>query len=288
MSKKKDSLILYESFFEATADLSAESIAELWHALGNYLKDDITKITNVIPQTTEAKLAWKFIKLQLDADKKRWLNTCDKRAEAGRVGMAKRWGDSDDKRDTENEATITNDNKNNKRVTKITNVTDTDTESDTDVIINNNNKANKSPDFDFISILPEAFAKSVQFKEAWETWLTYRRERKLSKWTPTTLRKKAKEFAEWGVEATIANIDNAIANGWQGVFKAREGNKPAIDAYALQRAFEWLESHMLGDYPETDPQGEEGLRRWADTNGIIPRLQNPLDKLYKHVYKTGR
>jgi hypothetical protein len=132
MSKKKDSLILYESFFDATADLSAESIAELWRALGGYLKDDITNITNVIPQTTEAKLAWKFIKLQLDADKKRWLNTCDKRAEAGRIGMAKRWKSIDDKQDTENVTKITNDNKDNKRVTKITNVTDTDTESDTD------------------------------------------------------------------------------------------------------------------------------------------------------------
>lgn len=277
---------MYESFFDATADLSAESIAELWHALGGYLKDDITNITNVIPQTTEAKLAWKFIKLQLDADKKRWLNTCDKRAEAGRVGMANRWKGGNDKQDTENVTPITNDNKNNKRVTKITNVTDTDTESDTDI---NNNKANKSPDFDFISILPETFANSVQFKETWETWLTYRRERKLSKWTPTTLRQKAKEFAEWGVEATIANINNAIANGWQGVFKAREGNnKRVIDTYALQRAFEWLESHLLGDYPETDPRGEEGLRKWAEQNNVIARLQNPLDKLYKHVYKTGR
>lgn len=58
-----------------------------------------------------------------------------------------------------------------------------------------------------------------------------------------------------------------------------------IDTYSLERAFEWLEGRMLGDY-DTDPRGDEQLREWATKNGVFGRLRNPNDKLYKHVFKT--
>lgn len=75
-----------------------------------------------------------------------------------------------------------------------------------------------------------------------------------------------------------------------GDFAARGGGAKTdagIDAYSLERAFEWFSGHFLGDYDD-DPRGEDQLRAWAAENGIFGRLRNPNDKLYQHVYKTRK
>ena len=135
MAKGKDSVIIYESFLEATEELEAVAIAEIWRAIRAFMKGEEPTFTDM-----SAKLAWKFIRLQLEADADKWRKTCAKRSEAGRVGMKNRWND------------ITNDNKPLQAITKITNVsdvitpitndnkplqaitniTDTDTDTDTD------------------------------------------------------------------------------------------------------------------------------------------------------------
>ena len=82
MAKGKDSVIIYESFLEATEDLEAVAIAEIWRAIRAFIKGEEPTFTDM-----SAKLAWKFIKLQLEADADKWRKTCAKRSEAGRVGM---------------------------------------------------------------------------------------------------------------------------------------------------------------------------------------------------------
>ena len=75
-----------------------------------------------------------------------------------------------------------------------------------------------------------------------------------------------------------------------GEFAARCGGAKtdaSIDAYSLERAYEWFSGHYLGDYDD-DPRGEDQLRAWATENGIFGRLRNPNDKLYQHVYKTRK
>lgn len=76
----------------------------------------------------------------------------------------------------------------------------------------------RPPRRDIFSFLPQNFAESEDFVRAWNDWLAYRRERKLGKWVEATLKSKAKEFADWGLEATIANIAYSIGNGYQGIF----------------------------------------------------------------------
>ena len=166
MSKEKDSLILYESFFEATQDLSVSDKGEIWEALHAYISNnedyEFTSIT--------AKLAWNFIKLQLNADAKKWQETCKRRSEAGKRGMQKRWNNSKDI--TSVNFVINENNKNNKAINvitekssvinEITKITDTDTESDTEsdtdtdtdtdikenIIIGNNNIKENTPTLD--------------------------------------------------------------------------------------------------------------------------------------------
>ncbi len=84
MAKGKDSVIIYESFLEATEDLEAIAIAEIWRAIRSFIKGEEPKFSDV-----SAKLAWKFIRLQLEADAQKWSKTCEARASAGRNGGIK-------------------------------------------------------------------------------------------------------------------------------------------------------------------------------------------------------
>lgn len=75
-----------------------------------------------------------------------------------------------------------------------------------------------------------------------------------------------------------------------GEFAARGGGAKTdanIDAYSLERAYEWFYGRFLGDY-EGDPKTEDQLRAWAAENGIFGRLKNRNDKLYQHVFKTAK
>ena len=261
MAKGKDSVIIYESFLEATEDLEAVAIAEIWHAIRAFIKGEEPKFTDI-----SAKLAWKFIKLQLKADADKWRKTCDKRSEAGRVGMKNRWKD------------ITNDNK---PLQTITNITDTDTDTDTDKKKNiEKEKSFASEEVkvwtlgEFITAAKEP-SVALPEKDATECFDFY----------------AAQGFRRSNGQPIVAVAP--LLRQWKrklGEFAARGGGAKtdaSIDAYSLERAFEWFSGHYLGDYDD-DPRGEDQLRAWATENGIFGRLRNPNDKLYQHVYKTRK
>ena len=153
MSKEKDSLILYESFFEATQELSVSDKGEIWQALHAYISGkeeyEFTSIT--------AKLAWNFIKLQLNADAKKWQETCKRRSEAGKRGNQKRWNKTDQKEESianaifainENRKASQSIAKKTFAINEIANIADTDTESesDTDIFIDNKNNSYPTKD----------------------------------------------------------------------------------------------------------------------------------------------
>lgn len=78
---EKDSFVLYNSYYDLIEDLGMEQrgallTAILEHSLG-IEQTDLDPIT---------KLAYRVIASQLDRDRKKWEQTCKKRAEAGRKG----------------------------------------------------------------------------------------------------------------------------------------------------------------------------------------------------------
>lgn len=160
-------------------------------------------------------------------------------------------------------------------------------------------KGGKPPDFDFFSLLNDSFRNSEAFRNAWDSWLTYRRERKLAKWTPSTLTKQAKRFASWGADQTVANIETSIANGWQGIFasKQQQGASPPasrISVETFRRAYDWLHNLEGMDYiPERDKAilraNLDDLRgKYKDEyDDVCTRLKDPFDALTKHIKKTG-
>lgn len=159
----------------------------------------------------------------------------------------------------------------------------------------NKKGADGPPAFDFFSILPEEFRESAEFRKEWEIWLAYRRERKLAKWTPTTLKAKAKEFEAWGLGVTITNIRYSYSSGWQGIFPARQepDNAGTPDLDALKAAYEWR--HRLYDpmanWGEEDAKilksadVEEFRRRVGDGEMAVfeSELAKPFSKMAQFV-----
>ena len=81
MARDKDSVILYQSFFDATAGLKAAAKAELWDCIGDYLNGVLHKFKD-----KSAELAWGFIVRQLDADRLKYDERCRKNRENGNRG----------------------------------------------------------------------------------------------------------------------------------------------------------------------------------------------------------
>lgn len=275
MAKGKDSVIIYESFLEATEDLEAVAIAEIWHAIRAFIKGEEPTFTDV-----SAKLAWKFIKLQLEADAQKWVRTCEARVVAGRRGGLKSV-----KQNEANEAiayfALNDEAKTSKAKQNEANEADTDTDTDTD------KKKNIEKEKSFASeevkvwtlgeFLAAAKEPSVALpeKDATECFDFY----------------AAQGFRRSNGQPIVAVAP--LLRQWKrklGEFAARGGgakSDASIDAYSLERAYEWFSGHFLGDYDD-DPRGEDQLRAWAAENGIFGRLKNPNDKLYQHVYKTRK
>jgi len=72
--------------------------------------------------------------------------------------------------------------------------------------------------------IPEAL-DTKSFREAWQDWIEYRRERK-PKVTAQAAKAQLKKLTELGNDRAIAAIENSIASGYQGIFE-RTGNHRA-------------------------------------------------------------
>lgn len=59
------------------------------------------------------------------------------------------------------------------------------------------------------------------FKEKWNEWISYRKERKLPKLTSATARKQIDMLSGFGLTRAIASIEASITNGWQGLFEPK-------------------------------------------------------------------
>lgn len=99
----KNSFLIYLDYQEQFDLLADEQAGQLIKAIIKYEKTgEITELDGM------TKMAFSFIKTQLDRDREKWKEEKQKRSEAGKRGMAKRWGDNN-----KNNNVITEDNKDN-------------------------------------------------------------------------------------------------------------------------------------------------------------------------------
>lgn len=119
----KKSFVAYLSWFDALEEYSDAEVGQLMRALARYAK------TGEEPEFSDRGMRgnWKFMCSDVKRASDKWDETRKKRSDAGKRGMAKRWGKPDDI------AKITNDNNVNDDITKITVDVDVDGDVDGDV-----------------------------------------------------------------------------------------------------------------------------------------------------------
>lgn len=107
----KISFLIYLDYEEQFNLLTDEQLGQLIRAIIEYEK------TKNIPELNgEVKIAFSFIKAQLDRDREKWQEEKQKRSEAGKKGMAKRWNKSSQNNKNNNVINVNNKNNNVKSV----------------------------------------------------------------------------------------------------------------------------------------------------------------------------
>ena len=114
MAENKKSFVAYADWKYTFDELSNEKAGELIKHIFAYVNDE-----NPVSEDMLINAVFANIKHTLKRDLKRYEKTCKKRSEAGKKGMAKRWG---------------TDNKNNKCYKAITKITDNDNDNDNEYI----------------------------------------------------------------------------------------------------------------------------------------------------------
>lgn len=122
----KKSFVAYLSWFDALEEYSDAEVGQLMRALARYAK------TGEEPEFLDRGMRgnWKFMCSDVKRASEKWDETRKKRSNAGKRGMAKRWGKPDDI------TKITNDNNVNDDITKITVDVDVNGDVDGDVDVN--------------------------------------------------------------------------------------------------------------------------------------------------------
>ncbi len=69
-----------------------------------------------------------------------------------------------------------------------------------------------------------------EFISAWDKYLCYRKERKLSKLKPVSVSHQLDEMAQCGSKASIEAINRTISNGWSGIFPKKDEQIKKKDA----------------------------------------------------------
>lgn len=101
----------------------------------------------------------------------------------------------------------------------------------------------------------------IGLRVAWDDYLAYRRERRLSALAPSTVRQRFATFEVWGVEKSIQAIREAIAAGWQGIFEPKAPPAGTIQSGPLRGQRDgraWLEEMVNG--PAQPPARETTAR----------------------------
>ena len=127
----KKSFVAYLSWFDALEEYSDEEVGQLMRALARYAK------TGEEPEFSDRGMRgnWKFMCSDVKRASEKWDETRKKRSNAGKRGMAKRWGKPEDI------TKITNDNNVNDDITKITVDVDVNGDGDVDVVKRDNTAA---------------------------------------------------------------------------------------------------------------------------------------------------
>lgn len=256
-NKAKRSFIFNIDWQEVLMDYPPEVRLEVYDAIIEYAASGT--LSELKPL---AKMAFSFIKKEIDYYNDKYNETLSKRSEAGKKGMLSRYGSKGDV------TNVTSDNKTNTSYQTVTNVTDNDNVNDNDKKETSSDEEAKKAALsleakeqelrDLESLLrakEEELAKreaalkakpakeppkmdfvGEAFHEVFQTWLDYKRERGESYKSEKSLKicyNKLLSLSNNDPERAKLIIEQSIANNWQGLFelKNKNSNKPNIADY---------------------------------------------------------
>lgn len=82
--------------------------------------------------------------------------------------------------------------------------------------------ASRAAEFDWDRDCPPNL-NTTAVRDAMDDWFEYRRERKLAKWKPSTIKKQLAAFVDDGPTAFVAAVDHSIRQQYQGLFAPSGG-----------------------------------------------------------------
>jgi uncharacterized protein DUF6291 len=203
MAKDKKSFVLYHSFYDVIKDMSDQDAGLLLKAVFEY---HINNLEIELPPVL--KMAFQFIKSQLDRDRVKYQATCEKRATAGSKGG---------KQKQANVANASKSSKSKQNIANVANLADNDdVDDDVDDDDIKKSKPKEKSSFVFADFFPDNL-NTPEFVTAWLEWEKHRREIK-KKLTPSTVKKQLEKLAGLSQVHAIATIEKSIESGWTGLF----------------------------------------------------------------------
>ena len=172
-------------------------------------------VTGEIPEMDkESKMAFLFIKAELDENQTRYEEIVETNRENGKRGGAPKGNQNAKKKET---TETSENNQNNRPLEKQPNTTETSENNLNDMII-------ISPDGDKKEIKPKGFTKKkTEFtlpytsREFIDTWETLCQQPKWRNKTDTALQMSLKKLGKYPEKFAIHLMEDSIANGYQGV-----------------------------------------------------------------------
>ena len=235
-TKIKKSFVFNVAWQEVLMDYPPEVRLEVYDAVIRYAASGT--LSELKPL---AKMAFSFIKKEIDYYNERYDDMVSKRSEAGKKGMLSRYGN---KKDSTN---VTSDNKTNTSYQTVTNVTDNDNVNDNKETSSNEEakkaslslgtrerelrdlesslkakeelrakKVKAPPDLDFVA---------DNLKGVFQTWLDYKRERKESYRSARSLSacyNKLLELSRGDPETARMIVEQSMACNWAGLFPLKQ------------------------------------------------------------------
>lgn len=218
----KNSFLLMMNWAVALKGLPEHTTSELIKMICEYQIDGTIKVSDDVT----AMALFESWKPKIDANNEAYEETVRRRSEAGKKGMASRWGHNkaitnDNKVITQHNKAITNDNKG------ITNHNDTDTDTVTDIYI--------YPPISPKGESPESVINNSELsdpvKSMLKDWVQYKRERREG-YKPAGLKSLVTTATRYdktvGADAVCEVIRKSMSSGYKGIVWDRLDNRAPV------------------------------------------------------------
>lgn len=196
MEKKKESFIIYHSFYGPIRNLSDLQMGQLFRGIFEWQIEG-----KEIDQDSEVFMAFQFFKNQFEIDLKKYQKVCEKRSEAA----SKRWDDASD----------ANASKRNQKHSK-----DADNDNEKEKEIDNGIDNGKEKDNEIVNPFSDSFLPY------WQKWLQYKKDEHRFRYRSISSQQTAlnglHQLAKGNEEMAIRIMNQSVINGWKGFFELKK------------------------------------------------------------------